>query len=308
MTISARKKLILLAPESTYGTDAVPGATNAFVASSVSITPLEADTITRDLIKPHMGASDVIHAGEYISISFAVENQSSGTAGDAPAFGPALRAAGMLETVDTDNVLYTPRSESFESCTIYYYQDTVQHKIKGVRGTFGFSYEPKGLSRLTFTLMGLYAGPVTGSMPTPDYSAWQKPKPVGPGKTSAFQLHGFSGIAHKLSVEAGNQAEYLPTLTTEEIRISDRSSSGSLTIDAPALATADFIERVRTNETGNLTLTHGTVAGQIVELSAPNVQLLSPKYGDVGGITTLEMGFNLVPTAAGNDEFSLTYK
>jgi hypothetical protein len=65
---------------------------------------------------------------------------------------------------------------------------------------------------------------------------------------------------------------------------------------------------VRTNATGNLTLTHGTVAGQIVELSAPNVQLLTPKYGEVSGVTTLEMGFNLVPTAAGNDEFSLTYK
>jgi hypothetical protein len=307
--LSARKKLILLKTETTYGTDAAPGATNAMLASNVSITPLEAETVSRDLIRPYMGADQVLHVGEHISITFSVENQSSGTAGTAPAFSPALRAAGMLETVDAGvDVTYRPRSDSFESCTVYFYMDTVLHKAVGVRGTFGFGYEPKGLSRLNFTMLGLYAGPVTGAMPTPDWTAWKNPLPVGPTSTSAFQLHGYSAIAHKLDIEAGFTSEFFQTLTTEEIRMSDRSSSGSVTIDAPALADIDFIERVRTNQMSNLTLTHGKTAGSIVELAAPNVQLLTPKYGEASGVTTLEMGFNLVPTAAGNDEFSLTYK
>lgn len=306
--LSARKKLLLLKTETTYGTDAAPGATNAMLASALTITPLEAETINRDLVKPHMGASQVLHAGEHISLSFAVENQSSGTAGTAPAFGPALRAAGMLETVEADNVAYTPRSDSFESCTVYFYMDSVLHKAVGVRGTFGFGYEPKGLSKLTFNMLGLYAGPVTGAMPTPDWAAWKNPLPVGPANTASFQLHGYSGIPHKMAVEAGFTAEYFQTLTTEEIRMSDRSSSGSLTIDAPTLGAIDFIERVRTNQLGNLTLSHGKTAGSIVEFSAPSVQLLTPKYGEASGGTTLEMGFNLVPTAAGNDEFSLIYR
>lgn len=306
--LSARKKLLLLKTEATYGTDAAPGATNAMLASNVSVTPLEAETVARDLIKPTMGADQVLHVGEHISITFSVENQSSGTAGTAPAFSPALRAAGMLETVEAGSVAYTPRSDGFESCTVYFYMDSVLHKAMGVRGTFGFGYESKGLSRLNFTMLGLYAGPATDVMPTPDWTAWKNPLPVGPANTSAFQLHGYSAIAHKLDIEAGFTNEFFQTLTTEEVRMSDRSGSGSVTIDAPALAGINFIERVRTNQMGNLTLTHGKTAGSIIEFAAPNVQLLTPKYGETSGITTLEMGFNLVPTVAGDDEFSLTYK
>ena len=53
--LSARKKLILLKTETTYGTDASPGATNAMLASNVSITPLEAETVrskqTKQIVK-----------------------------------------------------------------------------------------------------------------------------------------------------------------------------------------------------------------------------------------------------------------
>jgi hypothetical protein len=52
-------------------------------------------------------------------------------------------------------------------------------------------------------------------------------------------------------------------------------------------------------------MVHGTTAGNIVTIGAPNVQIVSPTYGESDGISTLQMGLSMVPGSGGNDEFTI---
>ena len=76
-------------------------------------------------------------------------------------------------------------------------------------------------------------------------------------------------------------------------------------IEAPAIATKDFIIAAKTSVLAALALVHGTVAGNIVKIDAPKVQLLNPTYSSDDGINMLNMG--LVPTRdTGDDDIKIT--
>ena len=52
MPLLTRKRTILLKTEATYGTDAAPAGADALVVRSINVTPISADTVSRDLIRP----------------------------------------------------------------------------------------------------------------------------------------------------------------------------------------------------------------------------------------------------------------
>ena len=94
MPLLTRKRLIVAKIESTYGTDPTPTGANAILVRNLEITPLEAETVNRDLVRPYLGASDQLLAQTRVSMTFEVEMAGSGTAGTAPAYGPLLKACG----------------------------------------------------------------------------------------------------------------------------------------------------------------------------------------------------------------------
>jgi hypothetical protein len=142
MPLLTRKRLIVAKIESTYGTDPTPTGANAILVRNLEITPLEAETVNRDLVRPYLGASDQLLAQTRVSMTFEVEMAGSGTAGTAPAYGPLLKACGLSETVVVStSVTYAPVSSSFSSVTLYMNVDGILHKITGARGTFTLSGE-----------------------------------------------------------------------------------------------------------------------------------------------------------------------
>ena len=95
-----RNTAILAKIESTYGTDSTPTeVANALLVSNVSINPLSAANVDRDLVRPYMGASEQLVGTAYIDLSFDIELSGAGTAGTAAAYGPLLRACGFAETL-----------------------------------------------------------------------------------------------------------------------------------------------------------------------------------------------------------------
>jgi hypothetical protein len=68
-----------------------PTGANAILVRNLEITPLEAETVNRDLVRPYLGASDQLLAQTRVSMTFEVEMAGSGTAGTAPAYGPLLK-------------------------------------------------------------------------------------------------------------------------------------------------------------------------------------------------------------------------
>lgn len=307
MALLTRKRLILAKIESTYGTDSTPGSTAAILVRNLEITPLQADVVTRDLIRPYLGNFEQILANQRVEITFEVELAGSGAAGTAPAWGPVMKSCAMAETVvATTSVTYAPVSGSFSSCSIYFNNDGVRHKITGCRGSFSVSGEVGQIPVISFTMMGIYNAPDDSALPTPTYSNQATPVIFKQGNTTGFQVFSYSGCLQSFSMDLANEMVYRELVgCTKEVLITNRAPNGTVVIEAPTIAAKDFFTIANGTATGNLTFQHGQTAGNIVTFSSPQTDIGSPTYSDQDGIQMLNLPYVATPTTAGNDELSI---
>jgi hypothetical protein len=303
-----RKKVLLLKIEVTYGTDPTPtGAANALLVSNCVIRPLS-DKVTRNNVQPYLGNRQQLIAGLHYSLEFDVELAGSGAAGTAPGFGPALRACGHAETiVASTSVAYAPVSEGEESATIHYHLDGQKHAIVGCRGSVEIRLNAKQIPILHFACMGLYVGPAAAADPTPTLSGFQLPKTVGDANTPTFTLHSYAGKLASLVLRQGNSVVHRELVGEDSVQITDRQSAGTIVIEDPPIGTQDFYAAAAASTLAALQVVHGTAAGNIVTLDAPQAQCLDPDKTEQDSVSMLSMGLVLVPTSAGDDEYTLTF-
>ena len=102
MPLLSRKRLILAKIEATYGTDPTPTGAEAILVRNLEITPLEAETVSRELIRPYLGASDQLLAQTRVGINFEVELAGSGTAGSTAAASAHSPPSEADEAPDSD--------------------------------------------------------------------------------------------------------------------------------------------------------------------------------------------------------------
>jgi hypothetical protein len=308
--MKARKKILLAKIETTYGTDSAPtGAANAILTHGFKLSPLEGETVSRDLDRPTLGNDLQLHIGSHVMMEFDVEVAGAGAAGTAPAYGPLLRACGLAETIAAGvDVQYDPVSADEEAATMHFHHDGQKHAMLGARGSVTLKISPKGIPYFGFKFLGLWVDPASVADPAPDWSSFTTPLPVSATNTPTFSLHGAAYNLHELSVDQANDVKPQFIVGDESIMIVDRKPSGKVTIEAPALSGKNFFTTAKANTTGALQLVHGTAAGNIVQFDADTVQVLKPRYGDKDGVSTLEMDLSLVPSSAGDDEFKITVK
>ncbi len=310
MPLLSRKRLILAKTESTYGTDPTPtGSSNAILVRNLEITPLQAETVSRDLIRPYLGVSDQLLAQTRVEVTFEVELAGSGTAGTAPAYGPVLKACGLSETVvATTSVTYAPVSSSFSSCTIYFHNDGIRHKVTGCRGTWSISAEVGTIPFITFTMTGIYNAPTDESLPSPTYANQAAPLIFKNGNTSNFSIFSYSGCLQSLNFDLANETIYRELVgCTKEVLITNRAPSGTVVIEAPSIATKDFFTIANGSSTGSISFQHGSTGGNIVTFTTAQSDIGSPTYSDQDGIQMLNLPYLAIPTSSGNDELSLAF-
>jgi len=310
MALLLRKRLILIETESTYGTDATPDGADAVLVRDLNITPQQSDVVNRDLVRPYLGASEQLLANTRVECTFSVELTGSGTAGTAPAYGKALQACGLSETiVAATSVTYAPVSASFDSVTIYYNIDGLRHKVTGARGTCSINASVGEIPSIDFTFTGVYNAPDDSALPTATYANQATPLIFKNGNTSSFQLLSYAGALQSFSFDLGNSLVYRELVGgTKEVLLTDRAATGSTTLEAISIATKDYFAAALTDSSlGNLDFTHGTVAGNIVDFASTRVDIGDVSYGDQDGIAMLTIPYTCVPSTAGNDEFSLAY-
>lgn len=310
MPLLSRKRLILAKTETTYGTDPTPtGAANAILVRNLEITPLQADTVTRDLIRPYLGNSDQLLAQTRVEVTFEVELAGSGAAGTAPAYGPVLKACGLSETVSAStSVTYAPVSSSFSSVTIYFHNDGIRHKVTGCRGTFELSAEVGQIPVISFTMTGIYNAPTDEALPSPTYANQAAPLIFKNGNTSNFSIFSYAGCLQSLSFQIANEVVYRELVgCTKESLIVNRAPAGDVVIEAPSIATKDFFTIATGSATGSISFQHGATAGNIVTFTTAQADIANPSYSDQDGIQMLNLPYVAVPTSAGNDELSLVY-
>lgn len=312
----ARKSAILAKIESVYGTDAVPdGASNAVLISNLNANPLNAQNVSRDLIRSYFGNSEDLVGNSFVELSFDVEIAGSGTAGTAPAWGPLLRACAFAEVVTAlSRVDYTPVTAAIESLSIHYHRDGVRHKALGARGNCSLKLGVGGRPVFSFKFLGLDGGIAAAADPTQTLTAWKTPLAVTDANTSdltfgctysAGALSG--GTAYPstgLDLELGNAVEHTPLIGGESVDVTDRKVSGKLALDLTAAQEVTFMASVKANSTQSMGFVHGTTAGNKVLLHMPAVQLINPRHENYKGRALCGYDLKINP-GAGNDELRL---
>lgn len=310
MPLLSRKRTILAKTEVTYGTDPTPtGVANAILVRNLNITPLNAELVSRDLVRPYLGASEQLLASSYVTVEFEVEMAGAGTAGTAPAYGPLLLACGMAATTSAGvSVTYAPVSASFGSATLYYNVDGVLHKVTGARGTVELQIQVGQIPVFRFSFTGLYNAPTDTAAPAVTYTAFQTPLAANSDNTSGFSLYSYTAALQSLSLNVNNSIQYRTLIGAEDVLMTDRQSSGTAVFEAPTIAQKDYYSLALGSTLGNLAITHGTVSGNRVEIASSRVKVTNPTYQDLNGIHMMQIPFNLVPSTTGNDEFSIIVK
>ena len=308
MALLTRKRVILIEAESSYGSDPGIVAADAVLVRDLSITPQSSDVVSRDVVRPFLGAFQQLLANTNVEVTFSVELAGSGTAGTAPRYGDALKACGFSETVSSGtSVTYAPVSTSFSSVTIHYNTDGVRHKVVGARGSFVINGSVGEIPTIDFTFQGIYIPPTDTALPTVTYGDQATPLIFKQGNTSSFQLLSHSGALSSISLDVGNELVYRELVGgTQETLLVNRNITGSVSIEAVPLATKDFFAAAISETTGNLTFLHGTTAGNKVQVSSTKADIGDVAYAEEDGIQMLEIPYTLVPTSA-NDELTITY-
>ncbi|WP_264047482.1 phage tail tube protein [Methylobacterium flocculans] len=297
-----RKLAALAKIEATYGVNAAPtGAANALVMSDVSVTPLQGDQVSRDLMLPYFGDQGSVLAGINVRVEGSIEIAGAGAAGAVPGYGVMLRACGLSETVTAGvKVEYQPVSGGQEAATIFMNLDGVNHVLLGARGTVTLSETPKQIPRFRFTMTGLL-GPIADTpLPTQVLTGFQKPLVVSAENTT-FSLHGLVAPMESFTLDLGNQVEARMLVGSESIEIVDRKAKGTAVIEAVSLATKDWYAAAKNSVVGPMLSRHGLVAGNIVEIQAPAVQVGPPTHGNTQGVLNTSLPLMLCPVA-GDDE------
>jgi len=243
MPLLSRKRLILAKTEVSYGTDSTPAGTDAILVRDLNITPLQSDTVDRELIRPYLGASQQLLANTRVEVTFQVELAGSGTAGTAPAYGRVLKACGFSETISAGvSVTYAPVSSSFSSVTIYYNIDGVLHKVTGCRGTYTINGAVGEIPYIEFTMTGIYNAPTDTAAPAATYSNQANPVVFKNGNTTGFQLLSYSGCLQSLELDMGNEVIYRELVgCTKEVLIVNRAVTGTVVLEAPTIREGLFL-------------------------------------------------------------------
>ncbi|MEM6381649.1 MAG: phage tail tube protein [Pseudomonadota bacterium] len=307
-TRKIRKLALLAKVETTYGTDSVPtGAANAIQANDVNLTPMAGGEESRDLLLPFLGQQGIILTGNYVQCEFSVEIAGAGAAGTVPSYGALLRGCGMSETVSAGtDVVYAPVSDGEEALSIYYNLDGVQHVMLGSRGNVVVNVQPSRIPRFRFTFMGLEGTVTDQALPTVDLTGFQTPLQASSTNT-AHTLHGLAAVTESVSIDLGVQVEPRFLIGAECMEMTDRQATGTAVVQATSLATKDWFAVAKARTRDALQVVHGTVAGNIVQLDAPQVEIGRVAQGSNQGIANYTLPLMLVPET-GNDELTITVR
>jgi len=308
MAIKWDSKILLAKLEATYGVDPVPdAATDAILATEVSLTPMEGNDLSRDLETPYLGAQGTIPVELHSKLSFKVELSPSGTAGTAPAWGPLLRACAVAETISVGvSVTYNPISDAHESIALHILIGGTRYVLLGSRGTCKSTVNAQGIPYLEFAFTGLFTQPSEVARGTPDLTAFKKPQAATNANTPTFTIDGTGFVMRSCALDLGNAVENRFLIGSEGVLITDKAESFETTVEAVALTTFNPFSLAAAQSSIAVNLVHGTGAGKISTLNIPLAQM-QRLQGLENAQNIKEWPLRMVPLPnAGNDQWTLT--
>lgn len=297
---------LLVKEETTQNTDSSPLAANAILARVSDAQPVMAEFADRQNAMPYLGNPGSVAVSSHSEITIEFELAGSASAGTVPGWAPLIKACGFSETVvAATSVTYKPLSTAFKWVTCYYYLDGLLHKMIGSVGNLSISLNSRSIPTATVKLTGLYSATADAAIPSGiDYSAFQAPQAVNKINTQAYTLGGVSVAFDTFSLDMNNNVVYRNMPTLEEAIITDRKPTGQISIQMTSVATKAWHSLALDGTLQAMSMTHGSGAGKVFNITAPKVQLTDPQYADKDGIVMLNFGMKFMPNV-GNDELSI---
>lgn len=312
--IKWNSKIILVKAEplNAYGVDAVPtGAANAMLLTNVQLQPMEGQEVSRNLERPYQGAQENIPVGLYSVLTGDFELVGSGSPGVAPAWSPLIRACGVAEVITaTTKVEYSPITDNQESVSVRFMIGPNQYILLGARATGVITVNAAGIPVFRVTITGLFTVPAVATRPTVDLTKWQKPQAASKATTPVFTIDGIPFVGRDFSLNLGCDVQARMLFNQERIVIVDRAESIAMTVEAVPFSTYNPVARA-----GSITadaprvpieVTHGTIAGKIVNIKADS----STQNRFAGGqenqrVEEWPLTFTPLPVS-GNDQWKIT--
>lgn len=118
MPLLSNRRLLLAVSEATYGQDPVPGASAAILVRDLSITPIQSDSVNRDVVRPYLGSTEQLLANTHVQCTFTVDLTGSGTPSTAPRFSSLLKACGFTETYTSSAITGTATAGGVNTITL----------------------------------------------------------------------------------------------------------------------------------------------------------------------------------------------
>lgn len=283
--------------EGTYGVDPVPVDADGVVAYNVNINPLEGEIQDDDVLPNGMlGGAQKFLINKSVTLDFEIDWVGHANPGTAPAASAIYRSCCMAEVITPGtSVAYSEVSSNEESCTFYFNLDGHQHRITGFKGKLGYALSPDGKLRLKVSGTGIFNAPTKVAFPTVTYAAYQSALKTNPDTITSLLVHGWAGEVRSLEFDSGSDIQNDNLLTSRRSVLADRSASGSIVMENPDLADKDWFAAIGADDVGALSWEVNEGAGRIVQCTHPQVQLLSPKYGNEKNQATLSADLNIFP-------------
>jgi len=313
MSIDAKAKVITAKIETTYGTDATPAAaTDAILTRNFRANPLQVDTLDRNLDLPTVGGSKQAITNARQSMSFEVEMAGGGAAATEPKWMRLLQACGIAAgsvEATPDRVEQAPGTAPWDSISLHHFYESQRRKALGAIGTFGATLEAGAYPFWNFEFTGLLpaATPFDESAPgTPDFSAFQEPVEVNTDNTT-FTLDSYAAVLRRMEFAMGVGVNLRNLVGSRYVKRGNHTITGSLVIEAPKVSGKNYFTTLQEGSEVALSIAHGTVAGNIVEIAMNQLQLNGIDESEEDDVLMYTLGFR-ANVSTGSDDILITTK
>jgi len=302
-----RRQLVVADVETAYGAGSALTGAKAFPAENVELTPLQSNAEQSNYLLPYFGATPTQRTVKRQQLAFDLPIAGAKTAGALPGYTPLLRGCGFaaVQTVGTD-VQFDPATASPDSTVLGMYYDGRKHLLLGSRGNAELRFEAQRRPMIRYTFTSLWQAPVTEAMPAPDITRFAKAAIVNKANT-IVTIGGWTAPTTRVTVPLGNTVTPHFVTAVEEVLITGRAVTFEIVVDASDLVDFDPFTLGSNSGTVPVSVVHGTVAGNIVQLDLAALEIGEPTLGNTDGIEQWTIRGTALPTD-GDDELKLTVK
>lgn len=310
MALLTNRRQILAKIEVTYGTDPTPTGANAVEVTEITFAKEGARMTNPAVLKSTLGQRPQSFGGTLGTLTFSAWLRGSGAAGTAPEIDPLLRSCGLdVTNVPATSDTYAPVSTGFESCTIYFEEDGLTHKLTGCRGNFNVTMNAGEPAKINFTMTGHYGAAPTDAGPSSGtFDSTVSPALVN---LSSLTVDSYAASIAAITFDMGMALSITGDMAAAdgygEVIQTSRAVVGTMDPLATLVATYDWEGKFRSEasiaiDTGVI----GSSAGNRYQIQFPTAQYIESNPGDRDGLITRQISF-AANENAGDDEFSLAF-